>query len=106
MALVWASLALAIVLVTTGAVVVFRSALGLWRDFKRRSKALADGIDGLSDSLERMSARADRLDDATGKLEPSLTRLRADLSELAVLRAAVRDVQDAVGRVTAVYPSK
>jgi hypothetical protein len=106
MALVWASLALSIVLVTIGAVVVFRRGLALWRDLKRAGNGLADGIDRLSDSLERMSARAGTMDEATQRLDPSLARLRSSTAELAVLRAAVQDVQDAVGRVTAVYPRK
>jgi hypothetical protein len=106
MALVWASLGLAAVLATIGAVVVLRSALDLWRAFKRSMGELADSLDLLSDRIEGLSARADRVGDAPTKLEPSLERLRTSMASLSVLRAAIQDVQHAAGRVTAVYPRK
>jgi hypothetical protein len=106
MALFWPSLGLAILLSTIGAVVVFRRGLTLWRDLKRGGKALVEGLDGLGRKLERTSAAAAGLGAATARPEPSIARLQVSLARFAVLRSAVQDVQDAVGRVTAVYPRK
>jgi hypothetical protein len=106
MSLFWASLALAILLPTIGAVVLFRRVLALWRDLARSGKALADGLDGIATRLERMSVAGEGLGTVPDRAEPSLARLQVSLARLAVLRSAVRDVQDAVGRVTAVYPRK
>jgi hypothetical protein len=113
MPFVWASLALAIVLPTIGAVVVFRRGLALWRDLKRGGKGLFEGLDAVGRGLdavgrrlERMSAASEGLGDVIGRAEPSVARLQVSLARLAVLRSALRDVQDSVGRVTAVYPRK
>jgi hypothetical protein len=106
MALVWASLAVAIVLPTIGAVVVFRRGLALWRDLKRGGKALFDGLDALGRRLERTSAAAETLGEVTERAEPSVARLQVSLARFAVLRSAARDVQNSVARVTAIYPRK
>jgi hypothetical protein len=106
MALVWASLALAIVLTTIGIVILFRHAVRLWRDLRKSGKALADGLDDLGRRVDEMSVRAERLEAAMARPGPGLARLRITLARFAVLRAAMADVQDAVGRVSAVYPRK
>jgi hypothetical protein len=104
MALVWASLALAILLATIGAVVVFRSGLALWRDLNRGGNALANGLEELGERLERTSARLERLDQSTVRLDPSLARLQITVARLVVLRAAAQDVQDSVNRVVGFAP--
>jgi hypothetical protein len=106
MPFVWASLALAILLATIGVVVVFRRGLAFWRDLKRVVGALATTLDELNRKTERTATRAETLATIGPRAEPSTARLRTSLARLAVLRAAVRDVQDAAGRVTAVYPRK
>jgi hypothetical protein len=106
MAHVWLALALFILLPTIGAVVLFRRGLALWRDLRRGGKALFDGLDALGRRLERTSAAAETLGEVTRRSEPSVARLQVSLARFAVLRSAVRDVQDSVGRVTAIYPRK
>jgi len=106
MALVWASLALAIVLPTIGVVVVFRRAVDLWRDAKRGLKALGDGVEKLSRRLEATSAAADALGASPSRVAPAVARLEVSLAELGVLRSALRDVRESATRVTAVYPRK
>ena len=106
MPLFWASLALAILLSTYGAVVVFRHGRALWRDFTRTAETLAAMLDEVSRKAEVAAARAEALDAVGTRIEPETERLRTSLAKLAVLRAAVGDVQYAVGRVTAVYPRK
>ena len=106
MALVWAALAVAIVLPTIGAVILFRRGLAVWRDLRRTGSALFEALDRLGRGLERTSAAAEQLDTVTARAEPSVTRLELSLARLAVLRAALDDVRDAAGRVTSVYPRK
>ncbi len=106
MALVWVSLAVAVVLPAVGVVVVVRRTIALWRDLKRAARGLAEGLDGVGTRLERASAAAEGLDAVTARAEPSLERLRVSLARFAVLRSAAQDVQDSVGRVAAVYPRK
>ena len=106
MALFWASLAVAIVLPTIGIVVLVRRGLALWRDLKRAGRVFVTALDDVGRKLERMSTGAEGLGDVTARAEPPVERLRVSLARLAVLRSALRDVQDSVGRVTAVYPRK
>ena len=106
MALFWASLALAVVLPTIGIVIVVRRGLALWRDLKRAARTFGAGLDEVGEKLERMSASAEGVGDVTARAEPPVERLSVSLARLAVLRSALADVQDSVGRVTAVYPRK
>ena len=106
MTLFWAALAVALVLPAIGIVLVVRRGLALWRDVKRGGKALFDGVDALAQRVERTSAAAEGLGAVTERAEPSVSRLQFSLARLAVLRAALDDVRDSVGRVTAVYPRK
>jgi hypothetical protein len=105
-ALFWLSLAVAVVFPAIGIVLVVRRGLALWRDLKRGGKALVEGLDAVGARVERTSTAAEGLASVTARAEPSLARLRVSLAVLAVLRSAVRDVQDAAGRVTAIYPRK
>ena len=102
----WVALALFIVLPAIGAVVAFRRGLALWRDLKRATKGLTAGLDGVSRRAEVTAARAGGVGETTSRVEPSVARLQLSLARLSVLRGAVQDVQNAVGRVTAVYPRK
>jgi hypothetical protein len=60
----------------------------------------------LTGSLETLSANAESFGAEKPRLDASVERLRGTLARAAVLRAAVKDVQDAFGRLTAVYPRK
>ena len=106
MTLFWLSLAVAVVLPAIGMVVLFRRGLALWRDLRRVGGAFVAALDDVGRKLEGMSAAAEGLGDVTARAEPPVDRLRVSLARLAVLRSAIRDVQDSVGRVTAVYPRK
>jgi hypothetical protein len=106
MALVWASLAFALVLPAIGIVVVLRRGLALWRDLKRGGRAFFAAVDSLGRRLEQTSAATAGLEAVTARPAPSVARLQVSLARFAVLRSALRDVQDAAGRVTAIYPRK
>ena len=76
-----------------------------WRQLKRFRRHLAKELDRLA---ELSTATADKAANAgdQAKLERSLASLRTDLARFAVIRAAIDETTDAVGRVTAVYPRK
>ena len=106
MAHFWLALAVFVLLPAIGAVILFLRARELFRDVKRGGRTLAQSLDDVSERLERMSERAESIGTTAQPMEPSVARLRTSLTELAVLRSALQDVQDAAGRVTAVYPRK
>jgi uncharacterized protein YukE len=91
---------------TAGAVYVFLRARVLWRTLKSLGSAVDVTVDRLNDSMERLAANAEAFGSETPKLNAALARLRRSLAKAAVLRASLQDVQDAFGRLTAVYPRK
>ena len=86
------------------ALVVVRSRAA-WRDVRYTGR---DTVRRLDDLTVKAEATADRLETAgdTAELQESVGRLRVSLAKLAVLRDALDEVQDGVGRVTAVVPRK
>jgi sigma54-dependent transcription regulator len=102
----WISLGVVLVSLTGGAVFVFLRVLSLWRAFKSFTAAVDGLMRELSGSFDRLSTNAEALGSETPKLEAALARLRHSFARVAVLRAAMQDVQDAFGRLTAVYPRK
>ena len=86
------------------ALVVVRSR-SAWRDVRYTGR---DTVRRLDDLTVKAEATADRLETAgdTAELQESVGRLRVSLAKLAVLRDALDEVQDGVGRVTAVVPRK
>jgi|ERR1043166_6709115 hypothetical protein len=103
---VWIALALLLFATTAGAVYVFLRLRRFWRTFKSFSSTMEESVGRLTRSLDRLSDNQASFGAATPKLEASLARLRGSLARTAVLRAAVRDAQDSLGRLTAVYPRK
>ena len=80
--------------------------LQAWRDLKRLRRHVAKELDRLADAgSRRLTDAAGRASDPT-RLEKRLDHLRATLARFAVLREALDEVTDAVGRVTAFIPSK
>ena len=104
--MLWISLGVVLVSLTGGALYVFMRVRSLWRAFKSFTAAVDGLMRELTASLDRLSANAEALGSETPKLEAALGRLRHSLARAAVLRAAMRDVQDSFGRLTAVYPRK
>jgi hypothetical protein len=102
---IWGSLiAVFLAGVAALALVVVRSRVA-WRDVRYTGRDTVRRLDELTVKAE---ATADRLEVAgdTAELEESLGRLRVSLAQLAVLREALDEVQDGVGRVAAVVPRK
>jgi len=75
------------------------------RTLKRVRRHLAKSLEALATSAERTGEIVERISDQH-ELEGSLSRLQLAIRRLNVLRAAVDEVSDSVGRVTAVYPRK
>jgi hypothetical protein len=95
-----------------GAVPVLASAIFLavrvlqgWRTLKRARRHLARSLEGLAATADHTGEIVERISDQ-GELEGSLARLRVAVARLNVLRAAVDEVSDLLGRVAAVYPRK
>jgi hypothetical protein len=104
--LLWVSVALVVVATVCGLAFLALRGLQLWRTFKAFRRALKETTAALTGSLERLAAAGERAAAAPERLEPSLARLRVSLAHAAILRSAVQDVQDSLGRLTAVYPRK
>src|SRR5437870_11668875 len=100
-----AALAIFVVAFVGGAVLVAVRVLQFLRTFKAVRRAVFNGLDRVAEAAERASGRASGLagDDA---LPGALARLRRSNARLAVLRAAVTEVQDSVAAVTLWIPRK
>jgi hypothetical protein len=80
-------------------------ALKGWRSFKRLRRHTAKELARLAEVADATAASAARASDQS-RFNASSARLRVALAELAVLRSALDEATDAVGRIVAVYPRK
>ena len=103
---VWLSLIFLFLALTYGGVRIFRSGRVLWRESKSLPSSLDGTLSHLNASADSLAERTARFDEAVPRLEAALSRFAASRARLAVLAAAVKDVQDSIGRVTAFYPRK
>lgn len=103
---VWSSLLIG-ALVAGGALARFALvALQGWRDLKRSRHSLFTELDRVAEAADAVAVRAEALGAGTDELTRSLARLRESRRRLAVLRAAVRETQDALAVVTWIAPRK
>jgi hypothetical protein len=84
---------------------VISQALLAWRALKRLRRQALREIDRVVELADAAATKAERAADST-RLRADLARLRVTLARFAVLRQAVDEVTDTVGRATAVYPRK
>jgi hypothetical protein len=103
---VWISLFVLLVVTTLGTFHLFRRVRALLRAFKTFGGAMDGVLHELTGSLDRLSRNAESFGSATPRLDASLGRLQVSLARAAVLRAAVQDARDSLGRLAAVYPCK
>ena len=99
---VWIGLAIGVLAVAFGVYRAVRQVLELFRSLKRLKRESAKALDELTRAAEQLA----RHPSAGPKLEPVHAQLGRDRVRLNVLLAAVDEVRDSVGRVTAVYPRK
>jgi hypothetical protein len=104
--LLWFALLVLVASVTAGAAFVVLRALALWRTIKSFAAALENAVTAVVTTAARLTAEAEALGTTLPRVEQRVSRLQVSLARLAVLRAAVQDVRDAVAGVTAVYPRK
>ena len=101
-----------IALIVSGIVVVgatvhlVRRGLDLYRAFRNSGGAIGEGTLKIAEAAEQTAAKAERLAEGTGQMADAVERLQRSQAQLAVLRQAIRDVQDSVGRLTALAPRK
>jgi outer membrane murein-binding lipoprotein Lpp len=104
--LFWIPLALLLLALTAGSVYVFLRV----RAFLRTAKIVGTQLDGtlrdLTASADRLSANIEEFNAAVPRLEASVERLERSLTRVAVLRAAVEDARESIGRLTVMYPRK
>ena len=103
---VWISLIFLFFALTYGGVRIFRSGRVLWRDSQSLLSSLDGTLSHVTASADSLAERTARFEDSSARLEAALHRFSASRARLAVLAAAVKDVQDSIGRVTAFYPRK
>ncbi len=103
---IWIAVFLLLFFATAGSIFVFLRLRLFWRSFKSFASDLDGTFQQLTGSLERLAGNAETFGADQRKVEASLARLRRSLARAAVLRAAVEDAQDSLGRLTAVYPRK
>ena len=102
---IWAALAVAVLAGAGALALVALRALQAWRSVKAVRSGVAGGLDRLATAGAETAEKAAAAGD-TVELQESVGRLRVSLARLAILREAVAEAQDVVGRVTAVMPRK
>jgi hypothetical protein len=99
-------LAFLLLVLTAAVIVLFRTVRAFWREVKSFTEEVDRTAIELTVALEGLAERSAGFGTGFPRLEAALARFEASRRRLAVLRAAIQDVQDGVGRVTAVYPRK
>ena len=102
---IYLALTVGVLASASGAVFLAVRVLQAWRAFKRLRRRLGKELDRLEDLTAKTAASAETATDQA-KLNASLAQLRGTLARFAVLRSALDEATDAVGRITSVYPRK
>ena len=103
---IWAALVVAALAVTAALVLLVVRALTAWRHAKDTSRDVVRRLDDFSRKAALVSERLAAANETTTELQGSLDRLRVSLAQLAVLRAALDEVDGTVTRVAAYLPRK
>ena len=99
---VWIGLAVGALAFGFGVYRAVREFVGAFRALHALQRATTGALETLARSAERLAGHPD----AAAKLGPTLARFASSRARLSILLAAVDEVRDSVGRVTAVYPRK
>ena len=103
---IWAALILVAVAGIAALVVFVRRSLKAWRAFKDVGGEILHRLDDFTARAEEVADKIAAADTGTAEVQESLGRLRVSLARLAVLRAAIDDVDRMVGGVAAAVPRK
>ena len=102
---IWAALILGTAAGIAALVLLVVRSLEAWRALREARRSIVGGLDAFAAQAEAVAAKLATADE-TAELQESLGRLRLSLARLAVLRAAIDEVDDVFGRVVAVVPRK
>ena len=102
---IWGALVAAGVAGTAALALVAVRARQAWRGLKAVRRDVVDRLGELATAGEVTAEKVAVAGD-TAELQERLGRLRGSLARLAVLRAAIDEVEDTLGRVTALVPRK
>ena len=102
---IWAALILGTAAGIAALVLLVVRSLEAWRALREARRSIVGGLDEFAAQAEAAADKLAAADD-TIELRESLGRLRLSLARLAVLRAAIDEVDDVFGRVVAVVPRK
>jgi hypothetical protein len=103
---IWAALGVAVLAgIGAFALLVVRS-LRAWRDVNDTRGDVLRRLEDFSRKAQTVSERLAASNESTAELQGSLERLRVSLAQLAVLRAALDEVDGTVARVAAYLPRK
>jgi hypothetical protein len=103
---VWGALIFAFLAGIAALVLLVRRSREAFREFDRTHETVGREVGEVATRAEAATARAETVAGDTSELQESLERLRVSLAQLSVLTAALDEVDDMVGRVTAVIPRK
>jgi len=103
---IWAVLIGVVLAGVAALVLLVLRASEAWRALEDTRRGVIDGLDEFASKAETTAHRLEATTDDTGELQETLGRLRVSLARLAVLRAAIDEADDTVGRFTAFVPRK
>jgi septal ring factor EnvC (AmiA/AmiB activator) len=106
MPLVWLALAVAVVAVVAASINVTLKGREAFRGAKRLSGTVSSELERIEEATGQIEEHLARAEASSARLETALDRLQRSRAQLNVLRSAIDDVRDSIGRVTAVYPRK
>ncbi|HEY8107425.1 MAG TPA: hypothetical protein VIC70_01870 [Gaiellaceae bacterium] len=103
---IWAALILVALAGSAALTLLVLNSLKAWHAGKDARDAILGRLDGFTAKAETVADKIAAADDGTAEVQESLGRLRVSLARLAVLRAAIDEVDNTVARVAAVVPRK
>jgi len=106
MPLFWLALAVAIVSVVASLIYVTLKGLEAFRGAKRLGGTVTGELERIELATGEIERHLTLAAESGARLETELEQLRRSRARLNVLRSAIDEVRDSIGRVTAVYPSK
>jgi septal ring factor EnvC (AmiA/AmiB activator) len=103
---IWAALIVAVLAGTAALALLLTRVLRAWRDVNDTRRDVLNRLDDFSRKAAAVSEKLAAANETTTELQGSLERLRVSLAQLAVLRAALDEVDGTVARVAAYLPRK
>jgi predicted nuclease with TOPRIM domain len=103
---IWAALILVTVAVIAAFTLLVLRSLKAWRAVRDTGGEILRGLDDFTAKAEEVAEKIATADNDTAEVQESLGRLRVSLARLAVLRAAIDDVDRTFGGVAAAVPRK